>query len=110
MGAQFITILVILASTLPATLPINGAPLVVQKPSEAVLSPLAVTASQAQVACDARPYQRLVGRTVSDLLTARLPNNTRIYRLGDPIPTQSIGGRLSIELNRGTRVARVYCS
>jgi hypothetical protein len=60
--------------------------------------------------CDARPYQRLVGRTVSDLLTARLPQGTRIYRLDDPQTQPIVAGRLSVELNRSTRVRRVYCS
>jgi hypothetical protein len=60
--------------------------------------------------CDARPWQRLVGRTVSDLLTIKLPEGTRVYRLDDP-PSQTITpGRLSVELNRSTRVRRVYCS
>lgn len=60
--------------------------------------------------CDARPYQRLVGRTVSDLLTIRLPANTRIYRLDDPPSTTKQSGRLTVELSRSTRVRRVYCS
>lgn len=60
--------------------------------------------------CDARPYQRLVGRTVSDLLTARLPQGSRIYRIDDPTTGPPVSGRLSVELNRSTRVRRVYCS
>lgn len=60
--------------------------------------------------CDARPFQQLVGRTVSDLLTARLPPRTRIYRLDDPITEAIQPGRLSVEINRSTRVRRVYCS
>ena len=60
--------------------------------------------------CNARPYQRLVGRTVSDLLTIRLPANTRIYRLDDPPITANQAGRLTVELSRSTRVRRVYCS
>jgi hypothetical protein len=60
--------------------------------------------------CDARPYQRLVGRTVGDLLTARVPPNTRIYRLDDPQTQPLQSGRLSVELNRSTRVRRIYCS
>jgi hypothetical protein len=60
--------------------------------------------------CNARPWQRLVGRTVSDLLTITLPPGSRIYRLDDP-PTGAVErGRLSIEINRSTRVRRVYCS
>jgi hypothetical protein len=60
--------------------------------------------------CDARPWQRLVGRTVSDLLTISLPKGTRIYRLDDPPLATITPGRLSVELNRSTRVRRVYCS
>jgi hypothetical protein len=60
--------------------------------------------------CNAGPWQRLVGRTISDLLTVKLPEGTRIYRIDDP-PGQAIGsGRLSVEVNRSTRVRRVYCS
>lgn len=65
---------------------------------------------KAEGRCDARPYQRLVGRTISDLLTARVPQGTRIYRLDDPQIQPVQAGRLSIELNRNTRVRRVYCS
>ena len=65
---------------------------------------------KAERRCDARPYQRLVGRTISDLLTARVPQGTRIYRLDDPQIQPVQAGRLSIELNRSTRVRRVYCS
>ncbi|GIU66002.1 I78 family peptidase inhibitor [Candidatus Phycosocius spiralis] len=60
--------------------------------------------------CDARPYQYLVGRTISDVLTVKLPPGTRIYRVGDPLSSEVNPGKLTIELNRGTRVARVYCS
>jgi hypothetical protein len=60
--------------------------------------------------CDARPWQRLVGRTVSDLLTVKLPAGTRIYRLDDPPGAAIASGRLTVELNRSTRVRRVYCS
>ena len=60
--------------------------------------------------CDAQAYRSLVGRTISDILTMQLPKGTRIYRLGDPLTAAVNPGRLNIELNRGTRVARVYCS
>jgi hypothetical protein len=60
--------------------------------------------------CDAQAYRSLVGRTISDILTMQLPQGTRIYRLGDPLTAAVNPGRLNIELNRGTRVARVYCS
>jgi hypothetical protein len=60
--------------------------------------------------CDARPFQHLVGRTVSDLLTTRLPPQTRIYRVDDPPTKVVVSGSLSVELSRNTRVRRVYCS
>jgi hypothetical protein len=60
--------------------------------------------------CDARPFQHLVGRTVSDILTMRLPPQTRIYRVDDPPIEAVASGRLSVELSRNTRVRRVYCS
>jgi hypothetical protein len=60
--------------------------------------------------CDAQAYRSLVGRTISDILTMQLPQGTRIYRIGDPLTAAVNPGKLNIELNRGTRVARVYCS
>jgi hypothetical protein len=67
-------------------------------------------AAQTAPKCDAQAYRSLVGRTISDILTMQLPQGTRIYRLGDPLTAAVNPGRLNIELNRGTRVARVYCS
>ncbi len=73
-------------------------------------APVVAAETKMPARCDARPFQRLVGRTVSDLLTARVPPNTRIYRVDDP-PSEAIqAGRLSVELSRNTRVRRVYCS
>jgi hypothetical protein len=63
-----------------------------------------------QTKCDTRPYKSLVGRTISDVLTIKLPPGTRIYRLGDPVIVPIPTGRLNIEINRGTRVGRIYCS
>lgn len=63
-----------------------------------------------QAKCDAGPYRSLIGRTISDVLTTRLPPGTRIYRVGDPVTEPVPPGRLSIEINRGTRVGRIYCS
>lgn len=60
--------------------------------------------------CEARPWQRLVGRTISDLLTISLPAGTRIYRVGDPPSNAVVPGQLSVEIARSTRVRRVYCS
>lgn len=74
------------------------------------LQTIVVTAPASPARCDAKPYQRLVGRTISDLLTARLPPNTRVYRIDDPQTGAIQQGRLSVELNRSTRVRRVYCS
>ncbi len=67
-------------------------------------------APPAQPKCDTGPYRSLVGRTISDVLTMRLPPGTRIYRLGDPVTQPVPPGRLNIEINRGTRVGRIYCS
>ena len=69
-----------------------------------------VTPPVVQTKCDARPYKSLVGRTISDVLTIKLPPGTRIYRLGDPVTAPIPTGRLNIEINRGTRVGRIYCS
>lgn len=63
-----------------------------------------------QPKCDTRPYRSLIGRTISDVLTMRLPPGTRIYRLGDPMTEPIPPGRLNIEINRATRVGRIYCS
>jgi hypothetical protein len=63
-----------------------------------------------QPKCDSGPYRSLIGRTISDVLTMRLPPGTRIYRLGDPVTQPIPPGRLNIEINRGTRVGRIYCS
>jgi hypothetical protein len=65
---------------------------------------------QAQPKCDVGPYKSLVGRTIGDVMTRKLPPGTRIYRLGDPITQPVVPGRLNIEINRGTRVGRIYCS
>jgi hypothetical protein len=82
-----------------------------------VMPPMAVSKtaptplpSVAPLRCDARPWQRLVGRTVSDLLTITLPPGTRIYRIDDPPGKAVARGQLSVELARSTRVRRVYCS
>lgn len=64
----------------------------------------------AQPKCEVAPYRSLVGRTISDVLTMKLPPGTRIYRIGDPVTTPVPPGRLNIEINRGTRVGRIYCS
>jgi hypothetical protein len=61
--------------------------------------------------CEAQSWQHLVGRTISDLLTTKLPQGTRIYRTSDPIgPETRDQVRLHVEIGRNTRVRRVYCS
>lgn len=76
----------------------------------ALTAPASAAITPSPQRCDPRPWQRLVGRTVSDLLTISLPTGSRIYRVDDP-PLKSVApGRLSIEINRSTRVRRVYCS
>ncbi|MFY7761778.1 hypothetical protein [Aquidulcibacter sp.] len=79
-------------------------------PSNTHASVPKVAAPAAQPKCDTGPYRSLVGRTISDVLTMRLPPGTRIYRLGDPVNEPIPPGRLNIEINRGTRVGRIYCS
>lgn len=87
------------AKALPATSP----------PNTNAVAPK-TSAPAAQPKCDTGPYRSLVGRTISDVLTMRLPPGTRIYRLGDPVTQPVPAGRLNIEINRGTRVGRIYCS
>jgi hypothetical protein len=109
MGAHVIIVLFALAqanATAPAAAP--SVPPKAMPASGAITPPQSPTTPQAR--CDARPWQRLVGRTISDLLTIRLPPNTRIYRLDDPPLATVVPGRLTVELNRSTRVRRVYCS
>jgi hypothetical protein len=106
MGAQLIFSLILLVQVTPA--PVATSP----PPSTTVQTPKSadVTPTNPPVRCDARPYQRLVGRTMADLLTARVPPNTRIYRVDDPQTGPVQSGRLSVEISRNTRVRRVYCS
>lgn len=66
--------------------------------------------SQSVPNCDARPWQHLVGRTIGDLLTVKLPTGTRVFRTLDPIDAATPRGQLSVEIGRNTRVRRVYCS
>lgn len=91
-----------------ANLPTNSMSTPPARPDSVAPAPALPTKSPAT--CNARPWQRLVGRTISDLLTISLPPGTRIYRLDDPIVTGNSLGRLNIEISRSTRVRRVYCS
>jgi hypothetical protein len=100
------TLLTLALMAMVQSAPAPNAPIPVAKPAETIV----VTPPPVAPRCDARPWQRLVGRTIGDLLTIPLPAGTRIYRLDDP-PSKSVStGRLSIEVNRSTRVRRVYCS
>jgi hypothetical protein len=112
MGTQLIVALAALTQAIAAP---------PQSPPTKQVAPVGVEAAQVVTAtpaaplpatpvCDARPWQYLVGRTVSDLLTIKLPAGTRIYRLADPPSATNLAGRMSVELNRSTRVRRVYCS
>jgi hypothetical protein len=109
MGAHLIIVLFVLAQA-----SVTAPPATPQVPPKAAPASGAITPPQSpttpQARCDARPWQRLVGRTISDLLTIQLPPNTRIYRLDDPPLASVVPGRLTVELNRSTRVRRVYCS
>jgi hypothetical protein len=104
MDAVLVVVLLLMAQVGPTNTVVTP-PIKTEPPQQVV-----VKAATPSPRCDARPYQRLVGRTVSDLLTARLPQGTRIYRLDDPQTQPIVAGRLSVEINRSTRVRRVYCS
>ncbi|MCE2891170.1 MAG: hypothetical protein ACK5XZ_15080 [Hyphomonadaceae bacterium] len=92
----------------PASIEGKASPPTTSSISGAVAPKTSAPVTQAK--CDAAPYRALVGRTISDVLTMRLPPGTRIYRLGDPVTQPVPSGRLNIEINRGTRVGRIYCS
>ncbi len=108
MGTQLILSAFMLTQAVPAsTVP---PPAKAQTQASAARQPSPAGQPSPAQLCDARPYQRLVGRTISDLLTTRLPPNTRVYRIDDPQTEVVQQGRLTVELNRSTRVRRVYCS
>lgn len=96
----------------PSTTPQAATPVasVAPKAPNTATSAVQKSLPQVQPKCDVGPYKSLVGRTISDVLTLKLPPGTRIYRLGDPITQPVAPGRLNIEINRGTRVGRIYCS
>ena len=96
----------------PSTTPQAATPVASVAPKAPNVATSAVQKSppQIQPKCDVGPYKSLVGRTIGDVLTLKLPPGTRIYRLGDPITQPVAPGRLNIEINRGTRVGRIYCS
>jgi hypothetical protein len=107
MGTQLILATFALAQTnmiAPIVSPNTIAPVVAASPVSQAVEP------NPQLPCNAGPWQRLRGRTVSDLLTISLPKGTRIFRVDDPPSGPIASGRLSIEINRSTRVRRVYCS
>lgn len=106
MGTQVLIALLLVTQTPAAPVTKAVSPVVTAEETKAAVA----KATPAARRCDARAYQYLMGRTVSDLLTAKLPQGTRISRLDDPPQGQIAQGRLSIELNRSTRVRRVYCS
>jgi hypothetical protein len=103
MDAHVIVALVSLLQT------VTPPPLPSVPPAPTPANQVVVTATPAPK-CDARAWQRLVGRTISDLLTISLPAGTRIYRIGDPPSKAVVPGQLSVEIARSTRVRRVYCS
>lgn len=62
------------------------------------------------VRCDAAGWRWLRGRSLNELLAQRLPEGSRIVRVGDaPQPADAIRGRLVVEIGRNTRVRRVFC-
>ena len=83
----------------------NDARIVPQKPLTSTNVPIV------ESKCDVKPYKYLVGRSITDVLSAKLPKNTRIYKIGDtPNFGESGKNRLNIELSNRTIVRRVYCS
>jgi hypothetical protein len=61
-------------------------------------------------ACDARPWKRLVGLTMAEVLAARLPEGARVHRADDPAPPRAATrDRLTVEVGRGGRVRKVHC-
>jgi len=96
----------------PPTTPQSATPAASVAPKAPIVATSAAQKSSPQVQpkCDVRPYRSLVGRTISDVMTLKLPPGTRFYRLGDPVTQPVAPGRLNIEINRGTRVGRIYCS
>jgi hypothetical protein len=117
MGKEWLMILMLafasdpLAKTEPATpQAATSAASVAPKAPIAATSAVQKSPPQIQPKCDVGPYRSLVGRTIGDVMTLKLPPGTRIYRLGDPVTQPVAPGRLNIEINRGTRVGRIYCS
>ncbi|MEN9856342.1 MAG: hypothetical protein RLZZ157_1468 [Pseudomonadota bacterium] len=108
MGTQVLIALLLVTQTPTAPVTKAVSPVVTAEETKAAVTK--ATPVPVERRCDARAYQYLMGRTVSDLLTAKLPKGTLISRLDDPPQGQIAPGRLSIELNRSTRVRRVYCS
>jgi hypothetical protein len=119
MGKEWLMLLMLafasdqIAKTEPApTTPQAATPAASVAPKAPTVATSAAQKSSPQVQpkCDVGPYKSLVGRTIGDVLTLKLPPGTRIYRLGDPVTQPVAPGRLNIEINRGTRVGRIYCS
>lgn len=114
MGKEWLMIFMLAFASDPIakteTPPTTPAASVAAKTPIVATSAVQKSSPQVQPKCDVGPYKSLVGRTISDVLTLKLPPGTRIYRLGDPITQPVAPGRLNIEINRGTRVGRIYCS
>lgn len=61
--------------------------------------------------CNAKPFKYLKGHMLSEVLSLKLPPNTRIYRFDDEAAQyDKTKNRLNIELDDKTFVRRVYCS
>lgn len=70
-----------------------------------------ITPITAAYKCDAKPYKYLKGHMLSEVLSLKLPPNTRIYRYDDEAAQyDKTKNRLNIELDDKTFVRRVYCS
>jgi hypothetical protein len=84
-------------------------------PSSVETSPAPATPPQVRPVeqgkpCDAQAWRYLVGRSLSDLLTVKLPPGTRVYRIDDPVGKAIPANTLTVQISRNTRVRRVYCS
>ena len=80
-------------------------------PATPVMAPAVSTPDSVPAArCDASSWRWLRGRSLNDLLSQRLPEGSRIVRVGDaPLPAEATRGRLVVEIGRNTRVRRVFC-
>lgn len=93
----------------PVTTAHAAPPVAGPQPAAALSVPSSEAAAPA-TRCDAASWRWLRGRSLNELLAQRLPEGSRIVRVGDaPLPAEAIRGRLVVEIGRNTRVRRVFC-